>query len=94
MNVMNKTLLKFPSPVYLSAFRKYSKAKTWEVSLSDMTAFCDCSSKEVTIACQDFQAVVMTTAEKTETSSETIATRKAHLTAILTAETSLQAAKA
>jgi hypothetical protein len=87
---MNKTLLKFPSPVYLIAFRKYSKAKTWEVSLSDLTVFCDCSPKEAKSACQDFQAILLTEMAKAEPVVKTESIRKAHLTAFISTDTQWQ----
>ena len=57
------TTLKFPSFVYLTAFRKYSKAKHWEINISDLTVHCDCSEKETGFACNDFRAVVVNPAE-------------------------------
>ena len=61
---MKKTLLKFTSLIYLTAFRKFSKASFWEINLSDMTILCDCSEKELQFACRDFRAVVLHTAEE------------------------------
>jgi hypothetical protein len=58
---MKKTLLKFPSAMYLIAFRRYSKASFWEIDLAALTALCDCSAKDIKIACKDFQAHVLPT---------------------------------
>jgi hypothetical protein len=63
---MTKTLLKFPSAIYLIAFRKFSKAKHWEINLTDLTVICDCSEKEALYACKDFRAVLMVAAEEHE----------------------------
>lgn len=60
---MKTTTLKFPSFIYLTAFRKYSKAKHWEINISDLTVQCDCSEKETGFACNDFRAVVINAAE-------------------------------
>jgi hypothetical protein len=57
------TILKFPSFVYLTAFRKYSKAKHWEINISDLTVLCDCSEKEAGFACNDFSATVVAASE-------------------------------
>jgi hypothetical protein len=56
---MKKTLLKFSSIMYLIAFRKFSKAKHWEINLNDLTVVCDCSDKEALSACRDFRAVLV-----------------------------------
>lgn len=61
---MNKTLLKFSSLVYLTAFRKFSKARYWEINLNDLTVLCDCSEKEAEFACRDFRAVLLQSAEE------------------------------
>lgn len=53
---MKKTLLKFPSAIYLIAFRRYSKASFWEIDLQELTMLCDCSKKEAIVACSDFKA--------------------------------------
>ena len=87
---MHKTLLKFPSPVYLIAFRKFSKAKTWEVSLSDLTVLCDCNPAEARMACQDFQAILLKEKITTEPEVKTETIRKSHLTAIISPETQWQ----
>lgn len=56
---MKKTLLKFTSLMYLIAFRKFSKAKYWEINLQDLTVVCDCSEKEAMFAYSDFLAVTV-----------------------------------
>lgn len=61
---MKKTLLKFSSIIYLTAFRKFAKARYWEINLNDMTILCDCSEKEVQFACKDFRAVLLQSAEE------------------------------
>lgn len=53
------TILKFQSFVYLTAFRKFSKAKHWEINISHLTVRCDCSEKEAEFACSDFRAIVL-----------------------------------
>ena len=60
---MKRTLLKFSSVVYLISFRKFSKAKYWEINLNDLTIICDCSEKEAQFACRDFRAVILTPEE-------------------------------
>lgn len=64
---MKKTLLKFSSLVYLTAFRKFSKASYWEINLNDLTVICDCSEKETLYACKDFRAVMIQPLEETGT---------------------------
>lgn len=54
---MKKTLLKFSSAVYLIAFRKFSKADYWEINLDKLTIICNCSEKELAVACKDFRAI-------------------------------------
>lgn len=54
---MTKTLLKFSSSIYLLAFRKFSKARHWEINLNELTVYCDCSEKEAMYACKEFNAV-------------------------------------
>lgn len=61
---MKKTLLKFTSLIYLTAFRKFSKASYWEINLNDLTVLCDCSEKEAQFACRDFRAVLLRSAEE------------------------------
>lgn len=56
---MKKTLLKFSSAIYLIAFRKYSKAKHWEINLNELTVLCDCTDKEAIVACTDFRAMIL-----------------------------------
>ena len=56
---MKTTILQFQSLVYLTAFRKFSKAKHWEVNISHLTVLCDCSTKEAEFACSDFNATVL-----------------------------------
>lgn len=56
---MKKTLLKFSSLTYLTAFRKFSKANYWEIDLNEFTVLCDCSDKELIFACRDFRAIVL-----------------------------------
>ena len=63
---MKKTLLKFSSSMYLIAFRKFSKAKYWEIDLSELTVYCDCSEKEALHACRDFKAIQLTPGEIVE----------------------------
>ncbi len=63
---MTKTLLKFSSAIYLIAFRKFSKAKYWEINLNDLTVICDCSEKEALLACKDFRAVILSSERETE----------------------------
>ena len=70
---MKKTLLKFSSAIYLIAFRKFSKAKHWEINLSDLTVYCDCSEKEAMHACMDFKAVRLTQGELMESTPGKIA---------------------
>jgi hypothetical protein len=62
--------LQFPSFIYLTAFRKYSKAKHWEINLSDLTVLCDCSEKEANFACADFKAVVLNATESVATQTQ------------------------
>lgn len=64
------TILKFPSFIYLTAFRKYSKAKHWEINISDLTVLCDCSEKEAGFACNDFNATVVLAGEKAANQSK------------------------
>ena len=54
---MKTTILKFPSFVYLTAFRKFSKATHWEISIAELTVLCDCSAEEARFACNDFKAI-------------------------------------
>jgi hypothetical protein len=63
---MKKTLLKFSSAIYLIAFRKFSKAKHWEINLNELTVICDCSEKEAISACKDFRAVIINADEEVE----------------------------
>lgn len=58
-DVKTTTILKFQSFVYLTAFRKFSKAKHWEINISHLTVRCDCSEKEAEFACSDFKAIVL-----------------------------------
>ena len=53
---MEKYSLKFPSLIYLTAFRKYSKAAHWEINMTNLVAHCDCSPKEASLACKEFRA--------------------------------------
>ena len=64
---MKKTLLKFSSLIYLTAFRKFSKASFWEINLNDLTVLCDCSEKELMFACKDFRAVLLQSADDLST---------------------------
>ena len=61
---MKKTLLKFSSLIYLTAFRKFSKASFWEINLNDLTVLCDCSEKELMFACKDFRATLLQSADE------------------------------
>lgn len=56
---MKKTLLKFPSAIYLIAFRRYSKASYWEIDLNELTVLCDCLQKEAKAACKEFGAQII-----------------------------------
>jgi hypothetical protein len=67
------TILKFPSFIYLTAFRKYSKATHWEINISDLTVLCDCSEKEAGFACVDFNAEIL---RGSETAGETTLPRR------------------
>jgi len=62
------TILKFPSFVYLTAFRKYSKARHWEISIADLTVLCDCSAEEARNACNDFNAIELKNREENSVS--------------------------
>jgi hypothetical protein len=61
---MKKTLLKFSSLIYLTAFRKFSKANYWEINLNELTVLCDCSEKEIMYACKDFRAIILQSMEE------------------------------
>ncbi len=56
---MEKVLLKFSSAVYLTAFRRYAKSKNWEINLTELTIRCECSTKDLQAACDDFNAIVL-----------------------------------
>lgn len=56
---MEKYNLKFPSLIYLSAFRRFSKAKHWEINITNLVAQCDCTEKEAGFACKEFKAVLL-----------------------------------
>lgn len=62
---MKKTLLKFPSVIYLISFRRYSKASYWEIDLTERTVLCDCTRKEQQVACSDFGAQLLVSPEIT-----------------------------
>ena len=64
---MKRTLLKFSSIIYLIAFRKFSKAKHWEINLNDLTVTCDCSEKEALAARKDFRAIILNSHSEMET---------------------------
>jgi hypothetical protein len=61
---MKKTLLKFPSVIYLISFRRYSRASYWEIDLTERTILCNCSKKEQQVACSDFRAEILPLPEK------------------------------
>lgn len=64
---MKKIQLKFPSAVYLIAFRRYAKSPLWEIDLNNLTVQCECSAGEIAAACRDFRAEVIAHQElKTE----------------------------
>jgi hypothetical protein len=56
---MKHTRLKFTSAIYLIAFRRYAKASSWEIALSNLTVLCNCPLKEVRVACRDFGAQIV-----------------------------------
>lgn len=56
---MEKFILKFSSFIYLTAFRKYSKANDWEIDITNLVVQCDCTDKEARFACQEFKAVIL-----------------------------------
>lgn len=66
---MEKYNLKFPSFIYLTAFRKFSKAKHWEINIANLVAQCDCSEKEAVFACKEFNAVLLTGNENLDVES-------------------------
>lgn len=51
--------LKFSSLIYLSAFRKFAKAKNWSVDLDEMTVHCMCSEDMIQMAISEFSGVVL-----------------------------------
>ncbi|HET7896475.1 MAG TPA: hypothetical protein VFL47_02360 [Flavisolibacter sp.] len=57
---MEKFILKFPSFIYLTAFRKYAKANDWEVDIRNLVIQCNCSYKDALFACSEFNAVLLT----------------------------------
>jgi hypothetical protein len=61
--------LKFPSFIYLTAFRRYSKADYWDINIPELTVVCNCSEKEAHHACQDFRAVLLNVNEEVVISS-------------------------
>ena len=60
--------LKFPSFIYLTAFRKYSKADYWDINIPELTVVCNCSEKEARFACQDFKAEILNVNQEVVTS--------------------------
>lgn len=51
----------------MTAFRKYAKANTWEVDITNLVVQCDCSYKDVLFACQEFNAVLLNAREEVTT---------------------------
>jgi hypothetical protein len=64
---VEKFILKFPSFIYLTAFRKYAKANTWEIDMTNLVVQCDCSYKDVLFACKEFNAVLLNSKEEVPT---------------------------
>jgi hypothetical protein len=52
---MNNVHLKFPGLIYLSAFRRYARAKNGETHLKDLRFFGHLSERDVKPACLDFK---------------------------------------
>jgi hypothetical protein len=67
---VKKFSLKFPSLIYLTAFRRYAKATYWEINITNMVAHCDCSEKEATFACKEFKAVLVNENEDLDVTSQ------------------------
>jgi hypothetical protein len=57
---VKKYSLQFTSFIYLTAFRKYSKAAHWEIDITNLVAHCNCSEKEAKFACNEFRAILLT----------------------------------
>jgi hypothetical protein len=57
---MSFVSLQFPSLVYLCAFRRYSTATCWQIDINTLQVNCHCSDREAQVACQDFQALLLT----------------------------------